>query len=224
MRRIIFPPVESADEDGLVAIGGDLEVDTLIEAYKRGIFPWPISTDPKNSSLPNTWFCPDPRGIIQFSNLHLSQSFQKFLKRNPYTVTFNKAFSDVISECSKTPRKDQPGTWINKDIITAYNQMFESGYAYSVEVWNQEKLVAGVYGVIIGTFVSGESMFTHEDNASKFGLYSLIKHLGQKKVNWIDTQMVTKVVAQFGGEYISRPVFLQKLSEVDWTRNRSEIF
>jgi leucyl/phenylalanyl-tRNA--protein transferase len=223
-RQIIFPPVETADEDGLVAVGGDLEVDTLIEAYRRGIFPWPISIDPSNTEIPNTWFSPDPRGILDFQKIHLSHSFQKFLKKNPFKVTFNKAFPEVITECSRTPRKDQPGTWINKDIIRSYTELYKAGHAYSVDVWREDKLVAGIYGVSLGNFVSGESMFTHEDNASKFGLYYLTEHLTSKGIYWLDTQMVTKIVSQFGGEYISRPVFLKKLSEVDWTKKRSEIF
>jgi leucyl/phenylalanyl-tRNA--protein transferase len=223
-RQILFPPVEMADEDGLVAVGGDLEVDTLIEANRRGIFPWPISTDPVNTQIPNTWFSPNPRGILDFQKTHLSHSFQKFLKKNPFNVTFNKAFQEVINKCSSTPRKDQPGTWINEDIIRSYSAMFEAGYAYSVDVWREDKLVGGIYGVSLGNFISGESMFTHEDNASKFALYSLIQQLKLKNINWIDTQMVTTIVGQFGGEYISRPAFLKKLSEVDWTRKRSEIF
>ncbi len=223
-RHIVFPPVENADSDGLVAVGGDLDVDTLLDAYKRGIFPWPISIDANHLRVPNTWFSPDPRGILDVNKVHLSHSFQKFLKKNPFKVTFNKAFAQVISECSLTPRKDQPGTWINQDIIHSYTKMFEAGYAYSVDVWKDEVLVAGIYGVSIGDFISGESMFTHEDNASKFGLYSLILKLKMKNISWIDTQMVTKVVGQFGGEYISRPDFLKKLAEVDWTRSRSDIF
>ncbi len=219
-RRIVFPPVDSADEDGLVAIGGDLEVDTLQEAYRNGIFPWPISVE-----LPLAWFSPNPRGVIDFSELHLSKSFEKFLKKNPFRVTFNQSFKDVIMSCARIKRKDQPGTWITPDIITGYQKLFNQHLAYSVEVWDQEdRLVAGIYGVVMGDFVSGESMFTLEDNASKFGLYSLMKHLEAKGIQWLDTQMVTSVVEQFGGKYIERDLFIQRLATTSWTREKASIF
>lgn len=219
MRRIVFPPVETATEDGLVAIGGDLEVDTLITAYRQGIFPWPISLD-----FPLAWFSPDPRGILEIEELHLSKSFSKFLKKNPYRVTFNQAFTEVINQCARTYRKNQPSTWITPDIIQGYVKLFEQELAYSVEVWEDEDLVAGLYGVCMGDFVSGESMFTKEDNASKYALYALLLRLKDKGIPWLDTQMVTPVVEGFGGKYISRPEFLEMLSKKDWTRKRSEIF
>lgn len=223
-RKIVFPPVETASEDGLVAVGGDLELDTLLEAYRKGIFPWPLSTYPLNVDLPNTWFSPNPRGMLEFKNLHIPRSFVKFLKKSPFEVTFNQAFPDVIVSCSKIPRKDQPGTWITPEIINAYINMFEAGYAYSTEVWHEQRLVGGMYGVVMGEFVSGESMFTIEPNAGKTALYTLVHHLQEKGLTWIDTQMVTEVVKQFGGKYYPRPVFLKKLEELDWTRNRDEIF
>jgi leucyl/phenylalanyl-tRNA--protein transferase len=219
MRRIVFPPVETATEDGLVAIGGDLEVDTLITAYHQGIFPWPISLD-----YPLAWFSPDPRGIIELGEVHLSKSFTKFLKKNPYQVTFNQAFDKVIDQCARTYRKNQPSTWITPDIIEGYEKLFKQELAYSVEIWQDSELIAGLYGVCMGDFVSGESMFTKEDNASKYALYSLILRLKDKGIHWLDTQMVTPVVEGFGGKYISRPEFLQMLSKKDWTRKRSEIF
>jgi leucyl/phenylalanyl-tRNA---protein transferase len=223
-RKVVFPPIESANEDGLVAVGGDLELDTILEAYQRGIFPWPISTYPLNANLPNTWFSPDPRGVIDFSELHLSRSFVKFLKKKPYQVTFNQDFKTIIRQCAQAQRKNQPGTWITPQIIHAYEEMFNAGYAYSVEVWHDQNLVGGLYGVIIGSFISGESMFNLENNASKQGLYELIKHLKSKGLSWIDTQMVTEIVRQFGGGYIPRTQFVQRLKQVDWTRERSEIF
>lgn len=223
-RKIVFPPVESASDDGLVAVGGDLELDTLLEAYQKGIFPWPLSTYPLNVDLPNTWFSPDPRGMLDFKNLHVPKSFVKFLKKSPFNVTFNNCFADVIVNCAKVVRKDQPGTWITPEIINAYINLFEAGHAYSVEVWNNKKLVGGMYGVIIGNFISGESMFTIEDNAGKEALYTLVHHLQEKGITWIDTQMVTEVVKQFGGKYVPRPVFLRKLKEIDWTKKRDEIF
>jgi leucyl/phenylalanyl-tRNA--protein transferase len=223
-RQIVFPPVDTASDDGLVAVGGDLEVDTLLTAYRQGIFPWPVSSYPKNADYPHTWFSPDPRGILEFSNIHVSRSFIKFLKRSHFTVTFNEAFEQVILNCAKMPRKDQPGTWITPDIIESYKKLFDEDYAYSVEVWNGRKLVGGLYGVVMGDFVSGESMFTIEDNAAKQGFYALLMHLQDRGISWVDTQMVTEVVRQFGGEYIPRPDFLSKLTKVDWTKKKSEIF
>lgn len=223
-RKIVFPPVSTASEDGLVAVGGDLEIDTLLEAYRNGIFPWPVSTYPHNVDFPHTWFSPDPRGILELDHLHVSRSFIKFLKQSPYTVTFNKAFADVITLCSKMPRKNQPGTWITPDIINAYIKLFDANYAYSVEVWDNKKLVGGLYGVTMGDFISGESMFTLEDNASKQGFYTLLMHLKDRGLSWIDTQMVTEVVKQFGGEYVPRPAFLSLLDKVDWTKKKSDIF
>ena len=219
MRKIEFPSVESADEDGLLAIGGDLEIDTLITAYQHGIFPWPVSLD-----LPLAWFSPNPRGILFAEKIHVSKSFSKFLKKNTFKVTFNQAFSQVIKLCAFSARKNQSSTWITSDIISGYEKLFKAELAYSVEVWSEDNLIAGLYGVCMGNFVSGESMFTKEDNASKFALYSLMIRLKEKKITWLDTQMVTSVVEGFGGMYISRPEFLQMISKKDWTRKRSEIF
>jgi leucyl/phenylalanyl-tRNA--protein transferase len=219
MRKIVFPPVEDATDDGLVAIGGDLEVDTLQTAYRQGIFPWPISVE-----LPLAWFSPDPRGILQFTNFHLSKSFQKFIKHHPYKVTFNQAFSQVIRECAHVARKNQPGTWITPDLITGYEKLFQANKAYSVEVWENDELCAGLYGVIMGEFCSGESMFTKVDNGSKLALYGLVRQLESAGLNWLDTQMITPVVESFGGVYIDRMDFISLLSSLDWSKKRSQIF
>lgn len=219
MRRVVFPPIEEATEDGLVAIGGDLEIDTLKAAYQQGIFPWPISVE-----LPLAWFSPDPRGILEFQDLHLSRSFEKFLKKNTFTVTFNQAFSEIIRACAVISRKGQRDTWITPQIIKGYEKLFEFGEAYSVDVWQEDQLVGGLYGVVMGEFVSGESMFMKEDNASKLALYSLIQVLLKNGVKRLDTQMVTPVVEQFGGKYIPRKQFIKSLKDVNWSRSREEIF
>lgn len=218
-RRVLFPPVDEATEDGLVAVGGDLELDTLQTAYRQGIFPWPISVE-----FPLAWFSPNPRGLLDFSELHVSRSFEKFLRKNLYLVTFNQDFSQVIRECARIPRKGQQDTWITPDIVKGYEKLFQNEEAYSVEVWKGQVLVGGLYGVVMGDFVSGESMFMKEDNVSKLALYALIRQLQSKGINWLDTQMVTPVVEQFGGKYISRNEFLLRLSKVDWSRKRAEIF
>jgi leucyl/phenylalanyl-tRNA---protein transferase len=219
MRRIIFPPVETATEDGLVAVGGDLEIDTLTAAYRQGIFPWPVSVE-----FPLAWFSPDPRGILEFSELHLSRSFEKFVKKSPFQVSFNQNFSAVITECARAKRKGQPDTWITPEIIKGYQRLFAEGKAYSVEVWLDQELVGGLYGVSMGTFISGESMFMKVDNASKLALYSLINKLQAQGLTWLDTQMVTDVVQQFGGKYIPRNYFLDKLSKVNWSISRGQLF
>lgn len=219
MRRVVFPPVESATEDGLVAVGGDLEVDTLFAAYQQGIFPWPISVD-----LPLAWFSPNPRGVLDISEIHVSKSFTKFLKKNTYQVTFNQAFDEVITQCARMYRKNQPSTWITPDIIHGYENLFKRQLAYSVEVWDDEILVGGLYGVCMGNFVSGESMFSKVDNASKYALYALLLRLKDKGIDFLDTQMVTSVVEGFGGKYISRPDFLARIKQKDWTKKRDEIF
>ncbi len=212
-RKIVFPPIDDATEDGLVAVGGDLEVDTLVEAYRQGIFPWPISVE-----FPLAWFSPDPRGVIFLDELHLPRSFEKFLKKNPFKVTFNQKMKEVILECARVPRKNQPGTWITPDIIKGYEKLHQEGLAYSVEVWNEDTLAGGLYGVTMGEFCSGESMFMKEDNASKVALWTLLQHLKAKGLRFLDTQMVTPVVEQFGGKYIEREEFLDMLEELNWDK------
>lgn len=220
MREITFPPVDSADPDGIVAIGGDFEIDMLMSAYSQGIFPWPVS-----KKYPHVWFSPDPRGIIDFKLLHLPRSFKKFLKTTNFRVTFNQDFPSVIKACSRVPRKGQTDTWITDEIVKAYTNLFNNNLAYSVEVWNKESvLVGGLYGVSMGEFFSGESMFMTEDNASKLALYSLVTHLETKNIKFLDTQMITDVVEQFGGIYIPREDFIKKINALNWYQDRSEIF
>ncbi|MBC7541026.1 MAG: leucyl/phenylalanyl-tRNA--protein transferase [Bacteriovorax sp.] len=201
-----FPPVDSADEHGLVAVGGDLEIDSLLLAYSQGIFPWPISNE-----YPLAWFSPDPRGILAFDKLHMGKSFRKFLRKNPYEVKFNTNFEAVIMNCARVKRIDQASTWINQEIIDAYIKMHHLGYAYSIETYLEDRLVGGVYGVCINRFYSGESMFHLEDNASKVALVSLLYLLKQRDIGWIDTQMVTPVVESLGGVEIPRATFLKML-------------
>ncbi len=201
-----FPPVESADEHGLLALGGDLEVESLLLAYSQGIFPWPISKE-----YPLAWFSPDPRGILAFEKLHLSKSLKKFLKNNPYEVRFNTNFEAVIMNCALVKRSDNQGTWITDEIINGYIELYKRGFAYSVETYEDDHLVGGVYGVCINRFYSGESMFHKADNASKVALISLLYQLHQKGIGWMDTQMVTPVVESLGGVEIPRETYLKML-------------
>lgn len=210
MAILSFPSVDSADENGLLALGGDLEVDSLVMAYQQGIFPWPI-----NDRYPLAWFSPDPRGIVEFRDLHVPRTLKKSIKRQPWKVTFNQDFKKIITNCAKTKnrnKKEAQGTWITKDIINAYTDFHEAGFAYSVEVWLDDKIVGGLYGVQIGNLISGESMFHDVTDASKIALISLMHVLKENKVHWLDTQMVTSVVHDLGGSEIPRSQFIHKLN------------
>ena len=202
-----FPPVEHADEHGLLALGGDLDVDSLLLAYSKGIFPWPISEE-----YPLAWFSPNPRGILAFDKLHLSKSLRKFLKKNPYEVRYNTNFKEVIVNCAMVRRAEDQGTWITEDIIKAYIELHKNGYAYSIETYLDDKLVGGVYGVCINRFYSGESMFHKADNASKVALIALLYQLNQQNIGWLDTQMVTPVVESLGGVEIPRETYIKMLN------------
>ena len=201
-----FPPVETADEHGLLALGGDLEIDSLLLACSRGIFPWPISDE-----YPLAWFSPNPRGILAFEKLHISKSLKKFLKSNPYEIKFNTNFEQVIMNCAMIARADNQGTWITQDIIESYIRLHKEGYAYSVETYHDNNLVGGVYGVCINRFYSGESMFHKTDNASKVALVALMYSLNQQNIGWLDTQMVTPVVESLGGIAVPRDTYLKML-------------
>ena len=206
MAIIEFPKIESADEHGLLAIGGDLEIESLLLAYSQGIFPWPISDE-----YPLAWFSPNPRGLLFFDKLHIPKSFKKFLRKNPYEIKFNHDFESVIRNCATVNRQDQSSTWITEDIIKAYIDFHKQGYAYSIETYLDDRLVGGVYGVCINRFYSGESMFHFEDNASKVALVSLMYLLKQRDIAWLDTQMVTSVVESLGGVEIPRNTFIELL-------------
>lgn len=206
MAIIAFPPVEQSDESGLLAVGGDLETDSLLLAYSLGIFPWPISQE-----YPLAWFSPDPRGILAFDKMHLGKSFRKFLRKNPYDVKFNTNFEAVIMNCARVKRSNQASTWITQEIIDAYIRLYREGYAYSIETYKEDRLVGGVYGVCINRFYSGESMFHLEENASKVALVSLLYMLNQRGIGWIDTQMITPVVQSLGGFEVPRETFLKML-------------
>ncbi len=212
MAILAFPPIESADENGLLALGGDLEVESLLMAYNLGIFPWPI-----NDRYPLAWFSPDPRGVLEFSNLHLSRSLKKSIKKRDWVVTFNQDFEHIIQQCSDTThrsKKEAQGTWITKEIIEAYIKFHQAGYAYSVEVRLEDKIVGGLYGVQIGNAFSGESMFHIETDASKIAIISLLYLLNSHAIHWLDTQMVTSVIGDLGGVEIERDDFIKNLNQL----------
>jgi leucyl/phenylalanyl-tRNA---protein transferase len=200
---IDFPNPESADETGLVAVGGDLKVETLVNAYSKGIFPWP------HPGFPLLWFSPKERGVIFFEKLHIPTSLKKFLKKTSFKITFDRAFAEVMKACAEVPRPGQDGTWVTDEMKDAYLKFHKKGYAHSVECWDGEKLAGGLYGVWVGGAFVGESMFFKKDNASKMCLLSLIEFLKTQGHEWMDVQMVTPVVEMLGGEYISQKKFLR---------------
>ena len=200
-----FPPHEQADESGVLALGGDLEVESLLLAYRNGIFPWPISI-----RYPLAWFSPDPRGVLFLKDFHVSRSFQKLIKNSGWTVKFNKNFPEVIQRCALADnRKDQEGTWITPQIVKSYIDFHRAGHAFSVETYQEDRLIGGLYGVKIGHYIAGESMFYLKSNASKFAFYHLMENLKQEGIKWIDTQMVTPLTESLGAVEVPREDFLE---------------
>lgn len=198
--NIEFPNVSEANKDGLLAVGGDLSCDRLRLAYKQGIFPW------FEENQPILWWSPDPRFVLFPDKLKISKSMKQVLRNCNYTVTINKAFEEVIQQCSKIKRNGQSSTWITKSMIQAYSKLYELGYAKSVEVWKDDDLVGGFYGIDLGNKVfCGESMFTKESNASKIGLITFIKNSNYKL---IDCQVYTQHMESLGAEEIPRHNFL----------------
>jgi leucyl/phenylalanyl-tRNA--protein transferase len=205
-----FPPLAQALEDpnGLIAIGGDLSTKRLLAAYSNGIFPWFSEDDPI------MWWSPNPRMVLFPAELNIANSLKKTLRKNPYTVSINSAFREVITACSQVKRAGQDGTWINQDMIDAYCELHKLGYAISSESWFNHQLVGGCYGVIIGKMFYGESMFHIKTDASKIAFVNMVNHLQTKQVGMIDCQMKTSLLASFGGREIPREVFSQTLSKL----------
>lgn len=204
---VVFPDPMTDTIEGVIGYGGRLTVGNLIEAYRQGIFPWP------HEGYPLLWFCPDRRGVIDFKDLHLPQSFKRWLRRHSeWSWTWNESFEKVIEHCQKQKRRGQNGTWITTEIIRAYTELHRKGYAHSLEIWNEQReLVGGIYGVQVNGYFSGESMFHLTSNASKLALYRLIEKLRSEGHQWMDIQMVTSVSEQFGGRLISKKEFLKRL-------------
>ncbi|HTL11841.1 MAG TPA: leucyl/phenylalanyl-tRNA--protein transferase [Bdellovibrionota bacterium] len=200
-----FPDPRSADADGLVALGGDLEPGTLLEAYRSGIFPWPVEDFPIL-----TWFSPDPRGVIFPSELHVPRSLFRALRREPYRYTVDRAFGQVIRGCASVARKPL-GTWLTPQMIGAYVRLHELGHAHSVEVWRGDELVAGIYGIGTDRVFSAESMFRREDDASKAALVYLVEHAGEAGYELVDVQVMSSHVAALGGREIPREEYLRIL-------------
>lgn len=202
-KDIKFPDVNQASQDGLLAIGGDLSEERLLHAYKNGIFPW------FNEGDPILWWSPNPRFVLFPEKLRISKSMKHILKNTDFKVTFNKVFRDVITECSKIKRNGQADTWITTTMIEAYVKLHDLGYAKSVEVWRENNLVGGLYGIDLNNGVfCGESMFSKESNASKVAFITFIQNTNYKL---IDCQVQTKHLESLGAEAISRDRFVELL-------------
>ncbi|MDB4087307.1 leucyl/phenylalanyl-tRNA--protein transferase [Flavobacteriaceae bacterium] len=201
----IFPSALSANNDGVVAIGGDLDPKRILKAYKQGIFPWFESDDYL------VWWSPDPRMVLFPKKLKISKSTKKVLNDANFKVTFNQSFDEVVDCCAKVKRFGQNGTWITEGLKKAYNLLHKEGHAFSVEVWKDFELVGGLYGIDLGDVFCGESMFSKENNASKIGFIHLIKELSKNGYKLIDCQVPSAHMKSLGAEEISRQQFLNFL-------------
>jgi leucyl/phenylalanyl-tRNA--protein transferase len=196
-----FPEINSADENGLLAIGGNLSFGTLINAYKKGIFPW------YNPGETIQWYSPDPRFVLFPNKIKIGHSMRNVLNKHLFKFTMDKAFPQVIHHCRTAKRNDDPGTWISDEIEIAYNNLFQKGFAHSAEAWQNNELVGGLYGVLIGQVFFGESMFANKSNASKFAFINWVKVLEKNGIELIDCQVYTSHLESLGAELISRKEF-----------------
>ncbi len=202
-----FPSPEFAWNDGVLAVGGDLSIERLLLAYQMGIFPW------YNAREPIVWWSPNPRYVLFPDKVKVSKSMKQVLRREVFTVTYDTHFREVISHCRDT--RQDTGTWITDEMLEAYCNLHQAGYAHSVEVWQEGKLVGGLYGVSLGRFFFGESMFALVSNASKTGFIQLVKALEAKGFLLIDCQQGTAHLISLGAEAISRSHFLDYLSTIE---------
>jgi leucyl/phenylalanyl-tRNA---protein transferase len=205
--RLAFPPVEHAEPDGLLAVGGDLSPARLIHAYASGIFPW------YGPGSPILWWSPDPRLVLFPRELHISRSLQKCLKKNLFEISFDGAFAEVIAACAKVARPDGPGTWLVPEMQRAYCLLHQAGLAHSVETWLDGELVGGLYGVAMGRVFFGESMFHVRPNASKIALVHLVQRLVESDYRLLDCQQTTLHMLRFGAREVPRAQFMVMLRE-----------
>ncbi len=207
MLRSRFPDPRAADEEGLVAIGGALDPETLLDAYRHGIFPWPFG---ERYVVP--WVSPPKRAVLDFARLHVPRSLARARRRANYSFTFDRDFESVIKACAVARRAEGPGTWITRGMIRGYTALHRLGHAHSVEVWEGETLVGGLYGVDAGGAFAGESMFYTRPNASKLALLHLVEHLRGRGLEWLDVQVMSPHLAALGAREISREEFLERLA------------
>ena len=205
--ELYFPPVTEADEEGILAIGGDLSTQRLLLAYRNGIFPW------YSDDEPIIWWCPNPRFVLFSDEIKISKSMRAVIKKQTYSFTINTCFNNVIKNCKTINREGQSGTWISEEVIDAYTNLHNLGYALSAETWKNNKLVGGLYGVKMGNIFFGESMFSLSPNASKFAFIQLVKHLKNEGVKLIDCQVYTTHLESLGAKMIDRNDFMRLLEQ-----------
>ena len=204
---LIFPSVEMATDEGIIAIGGDLGIERLLLAYRSGIFPW------YNEDEPIVWWSPNPRFVLFPDKLKVTKSMQSVLNNGTFRFTINRAFNTVLQNCKSITRKDQEGTWITPEVQTAYIQLHELGYAHSAEAWMNGELVGGLYGIKLGNVFFGESMFSKVSNASKFAFINYVRHLQKENIALIDCQVYTAHLESLGAKMIKREVFIDLLKK-----------
>jgi leucyl/phenylalanyl-tRNA---protein transferase len=204
---VSFPPPETADADGLLAVGGDLSAASLLEAYRNGIFPW------YDAGGPIMWWSPDPRLVLDPAALRVSRSLRSVLRKGAFTTTLDADFRRVIRACGLTPRKHEPGTWITPEVESGYSALYDSGYAHSVETWSGGELVGGLYGVLLGRCFFGESMFSTRADASKVALVRLAGALLDRGVRLIDCQVESAHLIGLGATLVPRAEFLRRLRD-----------
>ena len=202
---LFFPPIDQASRDGILAIGGDLSPERLQLAYKSGIFPW------FEDGEPIIWWSPNPRMVLFLDELIVSKSMRNILNRDSFKVTFNQNFREVISNCQKIKRDGQNGTWITNEMIDAYCNLHELGIAKSVEVWQNDTLVGGLYGIDLGHVFCGESMFSNVSNASKVAFIALVNHLKNENYKLLDCQVYNPHLESLGCREIARDEFMELL-------------
>ena len=202
-----FPPAELANEDGLIAIGGSLSKESLLAAYRNGIYPW------FNEGDPIMWWSPDPRFVLYPNDFRYPRSMRPIINKGVFEITFNKNFEEIIRGCQQTGNRTNE-TWITEEMVVAYSELHAAGYAHSIEAWRNNKLAGGLYGVKIGAMFCGESMFARESNASKAAFIALMKHASDFGIKMIDCQLHTVHLERFGAKHIPREQFLKELKNL----------
>ena len=203
-----FPPPTHSTPDGLVSIGGDLSCERLLDAYRHGIFPWPVYAED-----PMLWWSPDPRAVLPLQGMHISKRLKRRLRAGEFQATCDRAFDEVIRGCSAGPGREG-GTWLTDEMIDAYGAFHRQGHAHSVEVWQDDRLVGGTYGVAVGGLFSAESMYSRVRDASKVALARLVEHLNARGYQLLDVQQWTPHSGSLGVVEISRDEYLRRLPEV----------
>ena len=204
---LIFPHPSDAEPDGLLAVGGDLSTDRLLLAYQNGIFPWNAAGEPI------LWWCITPRLVLKPEQVRITKSMRSYFNQQRYACTFDRDFLSVMLQCKTIDRRDQKGSWIHQELVTSFVKLHRMGIAHSVEVWDQDELIGGLYGLAIGKMFCGESMFARKPNASKFGLISLCALLRSKGFEWIDCQQDTSHLRSMGARLMERERFFEWLEE-----------